>query len=295
VPKLLSSIEAHDPSFGSGPFAQALLRAQGDLERAKQEVRNEINRVSQDVQDALSRLTPVQREILSRLVNERIRPRVEDRVEDEVAQAKLRFSEREQRVQAAVIAALAALQPGPELDYVEATMTLQIAEFGGGYRLITWDLGRPSSEQTIFGGLDRPLIAPSASGLGLEFDLLAGARYYDLDYAQTIAFTPDKFNILPAVVNTDADYEWADAIIGGRIALALGKEWRVWCRGDAGGFQSSNNSWCVQGGVAWAPLSWLQVVAGYRALGIKYQDNGTDGFGLDGVLQGPFLGASFTF
>ncbi len=295
VPKLLGSIEASDPTFGSGPFAQALLRTQGDLERAKQEVRNEVNRVSQEVQDALAQLTPPQRDLLARLANERIRPRVEDRVEDAVADAKLRFSEREQQVQNAVIAALAALNPGPELNYVEARMTLQIAEFGGGYRLVTWDLSRPSNEQTIFGGLERPLLAPSSSGLGLEFDLLLGARYYNLDYAQTIAFTPDKFGILPAVVDSDADYEWCDAIVGGRIGLMLGKEWRVWCRGDAGGFQSSNNSWCVQGGVAWAPLSWLQLSAGYRALGIQYQDDGTNGFGFDGVLQGPFLGVSFTF
>lgn len=296
VPALLSSIPANDPSFGSGPFAEALLRAQGDLERAKQDLRNQVQDVSREVQNALAQLTPDQREILSRLATERLAPRISARVDEAIQEAQLRFSEREARVQAAVIASLAALQPGPELNSVEATMTLQIAEFGLGYRLLAWDLGRSSSEQQIFAGLDRPLLAPSSyKGLGLEFDLLAGARYFNMEYDQTLAFTPDKFMILPSVVESDARYEWADAIIGGRIGLQLGKEWRVWCRGDAGGFQSSNNSWCVQGGVAWAPLSWLQLVAGYRALGIQYQESGAGSFGFDGVIQGPFLGASFTF
>jgi len=340
VPKLLSSIDARDPTFGDGPFAasftNALVQADGDLDRAKEllvqqvdssiagaqariaAVNEQLATIGSNIRQALASLTPEQRRILAQLAQNRLDPRVQEAlrrisaalqnattrdeaslralVGDAYDAAKLRFAEKDQQIQAAIIAALAALTPGPELDYVEATMELQIAEFGGGYRLIDWDLGRPIGEQQIVAGLDRPFVAPSARrGPSLEFDVLVGARYFNLAYGQTLAFTPDKFGILPAVVESDDRYEWVDAIVGGRIGLSLSREWRIWCRGDAGGFQRSNNSWCVQGGVIWAPLSWLQVVAGYRALGIQYQENGTSGFEFDGVLQGPFLGASLTF
>jgi len=317
-------------------FTRALAQADGDLARAKEllvqqvdsritdaqarinAVNQELAKIDSSIQQALSNLTPEQRSILAQLAKNRLDPRAQAALQrigaalqdaatrDEASlralvgeaydAAQLRFAEKDQQIQAAIIAALAALSPGPELDYVEATMTLQIAEFGGGYRLIDWDLGRPASEQHIMAGLDRPVEAMSSrSGPSLEFDLLVGARYYNMAYDQTFAFTPDKFGILPAIVESDQRYEWADAIVGGRIAIAFGREWRIWCRGDAGGFQSSNNSWNVQGGITWAPLSWLQIVAGYRALGIEYEDDGTKGFGFDGVLEGPFIGASFTF
>lgn len=280
VPQLLSAIEARDPTFGSGPFLQALEQAQGDLNAVKQFV----SAIDQDVVQALSQLTPEQRKILSRLAHDRLSGAVQD--------AKLRFAEREADVQAAIIAALAALKPGPELDTVEATMKMQIAEFGGGYRVVHWDLSKPLGDQHVVAWLDQPFYA-RPSGPTLSFDLLAGARYYYLGYDQTISFTPDKFGILPSIVDTSSRYEWVDGVIGGRIVLSFDRNWSLWCRGDAGGFTSTNNSWNVQGGIEWSPLSWLSVVAGYRALGIEYVDDDT--FGFDGVLQGPFIGASFTF
>lgn len=286
VPKLLSSIQANDPTFGSGPLAQALAQAQGDLSA----VQAELQAVGSEVRNALAQLTPRQRAIIAGLAKNRVDGRIGDAIES----AQLRFAEKELQVQAAILAALAALSPGPELDYIEADMTLQIAEFGGGYRVLDWELGRPAGEQRIFAGLDQPFPAATSRAYPvLGFDLLAGVRYYNMQYDQTIAFSPDKFGILPSIVEVDDRYEWVDAIIGGRISLSFGSEWRIFCRGDAGGFTSENNSWNVLGGVEWSPINWFSVVAGYRALGIEYVDDG--GFGFDGVLQGPFLGATFTF
>jgi len=248
-------------------------------------VQQYLSAIDQNVVGALAQLTPDQRKILARLAKDRLSGAVQD--------AKLRFAEREADVQAAILAALAALKPGPELDTVDATMKMQIAEFGGGYRVVQWDLSKPFGDQHVVAWLDQPFYA-RPSGPTLSFDLLGGARYYYLGYDQTIAFTPDRFGILPAVVDTSSRYEWVDGIIGGRISLSFDKNWRIWCRGDGGGFTSRNNSWSVQGGIEWSPLSWLSVVAGYRALGIQYFDN-DDAFGFDGVLQGPFIGASLTF
>jgi len=211
-----------------------------------------------------------------------------------VNEAKLSFAALDSEVQATVLAALAALSPGPELNSVEADLTMLIAEFGGGYRLLDWELGRPWSEQEAFGGMGVP--GPSRMFPVLQLDVLTGLRYYNMGYDTKMYFTPDAFGILPSVVEVNQTTEWVDYVIGCRIGLALNKEFRVWCRGDVGGFQPSRQySWSVQGGVQWAPYSWLSFVAGYRALDILYQEGGSAGFGFDGIMQGPFLGATFTF
>lgn len=285
VPKLLSSIQANDPNFGSGPFAQKLLQAQGNLAA----VQSELAFVSSEVAAALAKLTPEQRKILSRLAVNRLDPKIDAAKQ----QAQLNFAEKEAEVQAAILAALAALSPGPELNSVQSTMTLQIAEFGGGYRVLEWQLGVPWNEQEAFGGMNA--FNPSTTKFPtFFFDVLGGARYYNMGYDSTVYFTPDKFQILPSIVDIDETTEWVDPVVGGRIGLAFDKNWRVWCRGDAGGFQSTQNSWCVQGGVEWAPASWFSLIIGYRALHIDYLES-TDGFGFDGTLQGPVLGCTFTF
>ncbi|MBX3354566.1 MAG: hypothetical protein KF724_02585 [Phycisphaeraceae bacterium] len=317
-------------------FTRALVQTEGDLAKTKdllvqqvdsriKDAQARIDRVNEalaqfdtNIKQALESLSPEQRKILAQLALNRLDPRVQETLRriNEALQsaetrteadlralvgnaydaAKLNFAEKDQQIQAAIIAGLAALKPGPELNYVEASMTLQIAEFGGGYRLLDWELGRPIGEQHIFAGLDQPMSSMASRVFPvLQFDLIGGARYYNLQYDQTLAFTPDKFGILPAIVSTNSRYEWVDGIIGGRIGLAVNNELRFWCRGDAGGFQSRNNSWCVQGGIQWVPLPWLNVVAGYRALGIQYEENGTQGFRFDGVLQGPVLGVGFSF
>lgn len=286
VPRLLGAIEANDPSFGSSQFSQALQQASGNMDQ----IRALLPTIRSEIRQALQQLTPEERLILARLARDRASNRVE--------QAKLAFGQKEARVQAAILAALSALKPGPEVQTLDSSMTLNIAEFGGGYRLIEWEMGRPLSEQHLLDGMGTPTRATSSLLFPvMKLDFLAGARYYNMGYSSTVTFTPDAFNILPTIVTTNERYEWVDAIVGGRIAMAFNDQWRIWCRGDVGGFQpSSNYSWCVQGGVEWAPCSWMRVAAGYRTLDILYKATGQpQGFEFNGALSGPFLGVSFVF
>jgi hypothetical protein len=77
----------------------------------------------------------------------------------------------------------------------------------------------------------------------------------------------------------------------GRINLSRGFYLTDWVM--IGGFGvSSAIDWDVMGGIGYDFNKTFSLVAGYRALGVDFSDNG---FVFDVVQQGPFLGMGFRF
>lgn len=84
---------------------------------------------------------------------------------------------------------------------------------------------------------------------------------------------------------------WVDAMGGlkGRLDLTD----HVYLTGMAlGGGGGSDFAWDLLGGLGYEFSDRISAVAGYRAIGVDYQDGP---FKFDTTIQGPIIGASFTF
>lgn len=125
---------------------------------------------------------------------------------------------------------------------------------------------------------------------GVNIDVIAGARLW---YSNTsFDFNGGLLDGGPLDGADDGD-TWIDPVVGikGRAELGSGFYLTGW--GMVGGFGvSSDIMWDVLGGIGYEFSDSFSVVAGYRALGVDYAN---DGFVYDVVQQGPILGAVFRF
>ena len=92
--------------------------------------------------------------------------------------------------------------------------------------------------------------------------------------------------------------EWVDPVVGGRIRreISAGKELSL--EGDVGGFGAGSEfSWQVVAAYGYDTMFLgmpLHAVLGYRALSVDFSETGAHGKnGIDAVLHGPLLGATF--
>lgn len=84
---------------------------------------------------------------------------------------------------------------------------------------------------------------------------------------------------------------WVDAMGGLRGRFDFNE--KVFLTGWAlGGGGSSDFAWDLMGGLGYEVTDRFSAIAGYRALGVDYQDGP---FEFDVTIQGPIIGASFTF
>ena len=86
---------------------------------------------------------------------------------------------------------------------------------------------------------------------------------------------------------------WVDPVVGvkGAAPLIAGVSFTGW--GLVGGFGAGSEfMWDVFGGVEYRTNDWLSLNAGYRAIGVDYDE---DGFVFDAVMHGPIAGAVFRF
>lgn len=173
---------------------------------------------------------------------------------------------------------------GLETDYAtpgallsaELDLDMSILEFGLGYRL--WEAAWNDS--------------------GLEFSLLGGGRYFNLEGDLDIVPGGPLADLISGR-SFDRREEWVDLIVGGRLTWILSQEWSVSIRGDIGGFgigDSSDMTWNLVAGVDYRWSDSIDLRAGYRILDIDYDSGGgTDAFGLDAQFRGPILGMGIRF
>jgi hypothetical protein len=143
-----------------------------------------------------------------------------------------------------------------------------------------------SSFTGTFMGEYRVVSQPTAT-----LDLMAGARIWSVDNDIEISLTAGG-PPLAAFSGSDGS-TWVDPMVGVRGRVDINPSWHLTGWGMIGGFGAGSDlTWDVLGGVGYQWNAWLSLVAGYRALGVDYDQ---DGFVYDVVQHGPILGAVMRF
>lgn len=118
-------------------------------------------------------------------------------------------------------------------------------------------------------------------------DLMAGLRVWSVDTRLSLSG-----GLLDGRSASDGD-TWVDPLIGAKGRFNLTQNLFVSGWGMVGGFGAASDvMWDVWGGLGYEFTDRVSAVAGYRATGVDYSN---DGFLYDVVQQGPVLGAVFRF
>lgn len=135
---------------------------------------------------------------------------------------------------------------------------------------------------TFLGAAEYRLI----DGEGGSLDALAGGRVW---------WVNTEIDFSGRVINASGDDSetWVDPIIGLKGRLNFSEDFYFTSWAMIGGFGvSSDFTWDVMGGLGYEAADWVSLIAGYRGLGVDYQN---DGFVFDVTMHGPIIGAVFRF
>jgi len=122
-------------------------------------------------------------------------------------------------------------------------------------------------------------------------DLMAGARIWGLSGEFTINVAGEGSP--GAGVSGSGEKWWVDPMVGVKGRLQGASPWFLAGWAMVGGFGAAADiDWDLFGGLGYEFSDRFSLVAGYRALGVDYQDGN---FRYDVIQQGPVLGAVFRF
>lgn len=121
--------------------------------------------------------------------------------------------------------------------------------------------------------------AVTDDGVGLFFDVLAGARLWHLDYQLEQIGGPELI---------DQRSTWVDPVVGARMLLDLPKGWGMELRGDVGGFGvGSDFAWNIEVAFQGEIAENIGVEVGFRHLQTDYETgSGADELNWDMALAG---------
>jgi len=120
-----------------------------------------------------------------------------------------------------------------------------------------------------------------------RLDLIAGARYLDLDMDTSVKIT-GPLNTRPIKISESGDV-W-DGIVGVKGRYAFGQRWSIPYYVDIGTGQS-DFTWQAMAGVGYSAAKWVDIALVYR-----YLDWDIGGDVIDNInFSGPALGAIFRF
>lgn len=121
-----------------------------------------------------------------------------------------------------------------------------------------------------------------------RIDLIAGARYLDLDLDATIKLSAGPVTSKPIKIG-ESEQVW-DGIVGVKGRYSLGQRWAIPYYVDVGTGQSEF-TWQAMAGVSYSATKWLNIALAYRHLSWEI-----DGDAIDNInFSGPGLGAVFRF
>lgn len=127
-----------------------------------------------------------------------------------------------------------------------------------------------------------------STGFGAaQVDFLAGLRYAQIDIEHTAQSTGQQ-------VSDDDDY--IEPIFGLRANVSIrdGIWWMT--RLDMSGFTGTDLTWMIDSGIEYELADRVSLLFGYRVQNIDFEDgSGASRFGLDGTIQGPYLGLNLAF
>lgn len=161
------------------------------------------------------------------------------------------------------------------------------------------------------GGVYEVYRRPGSEGSFTAIDALGGFRYWNnsidasFDVTTNVDFSRLRLEHLDrsfglAVARSDA-IQWVDPVIGFRVRHQFTPRQELWARADIGGFGLAGSQFSWQTVAAYTYLwqaTGYQVGAtiGFRALGVNYSSgSGPDAVGINEILYGPIIGASFRF
>ncbi len=122
---------------------------------------------------------------------------------------------------------------------------------------------------------------------GKNFELLAGGRFNRLD--TKLGFRG------PIGIEVQADQDWLDPYIGGRVTAPLSDRFSILVRGDIGGFGvGSDFAWYFNPALAINLTQSASLIFFYRFQHLDYE-NEDDGFKFDVTISGPGAGVAFRF
>ena len=125
----------------------------------------------------------------------------------------------------------------------------------------------------------------------MSLDVMAGGRLWSV--SNDISAQLQAGGAELAEFSGDDGDTWVDPMVGAKTRIDTGSPLYFTAWGMIGGFGvSSDLAWDVMGGVGYQWSDWFSTVAGYRALGVDYEN---DGFVYDVVQQGFFLGGVMRF
>ncbi|MEJ2136996.1 MAG: hypothetical protein P8X86_17345 [Desulfofustis sp.] len=121
-----------------------------------------------------------------------------------------------------------------------------------------------------------------------NLDVIVGGRYVRV---------ANNISVLGGPALVDGAQDWIDPLVGGRWIWNFAEDWAFVGRGDIGGFGvGSNFAWQAAGILEWQPFKYVSFLAGYRAVGMDYEDGNQrspDYFNFDATVHGPVLGINF--
>jgi opacity protein-like surface antigen len=118
--------------------------------------------------------------------------------------------------------------------------------------------------------------------------LLAGGRYH---------YFKQQLSNVPGLGTVGGSEDWFEPVLGAQLLAPMGKKWLATARGDVGGFgiaDASDITWSAMAGVGYEfAKNWMAKV-GYRYYYIDYSTgSGPSTFGIEGNMQGPWIGISY--
>jgi hypothetical protein len=129
--------------------------------------------------------------------------------------------------------------------------------------------------------------------LRTSLDVGAGARYVYLKQE----ITPKLNSGLSTKLGKSKD--WVEPVVGTRILVRLTKKVTFMTVGTISGFgvgSASDKTWDVESGFIYRLFERASLKLAYRYYDIDYSNgSGKEEFGLDGNMQGPWLGMAFKF
>jgi hypothetical protein len=118
-------------------------------------------------------------------------------------------------------------------------------------------------------------------------EVLAGVRYVRFD--TTLDVGRDAL-----ARHLAADASLWDPVVGLRTVLPLGDRWMLQAQGDVGGGANMTFTWQAMANVGWKLGDSSSLWAGYRALGMDFDDAGNrNKLSMDVTFHGPVIGAAF--
>lgn len=163
-------------------------------------------------------------------------------------------------------------------DSVESTLDLSAFEIEGTYRL--WHT-------------DRAPLDGGGHNLHVDFDLVFGARLYDVEWAVQ-RLTMGGSPIADSVSET-----YLEPLLGAKLRLEVNEQFDVDVQLTGGGLPLGDHSSIsvdVMAGFGWRPHENLGVQVGYRQLAFILEDGaGSEEFRYVGALAGLYFGVVFRF